>query len=110
MPNRRCAGPLGFYRDRTRPPHCIHVMCVCHRVSVAMYQLHHMRCQYVVWLIDMCRAITCNPQEATWCADDRSVIHIHEAGIARVGPAQVLLHMCISHVCHICTLERVSRG
>ena len=95
MPNRRSAGPLGIYRDRTRPSHCIHVMCVCHSVSVAMYQLHHMRCQYVVWLIDMCRTITCNPQEATWCADDRSVIHIHEAGIDRVGPAQVLLHMCI---------------
>ena len=85
-------------------------MCVCHSVSAAMYQLHNTGYQYVVWLIDMCRAITCNPQEATQCTGDRPVIYIREAGIDRIDPAHVLLHMCIWHVCHICTLERVSRG
>ena len=63
-----------------------------------MYQLHHTRCQYVVWLIDMCRAITCNPQEATQCTGDRPVIYIREAGIDRIDPA----HVVVAHVYMAC--------
>ena len=63
-----------------------------------MYQLHNTGYQSVVWLIDMCRAITCNPQEATRRTGDVLVIYIREAGIDRIDPA----HVVVAHVYMAC--------
>ena len=67
--------------------------CLCRHVPTAPYALPIYR-----WLIDMRRAITCNPQEATRRTGDRLVIYIREAGIDRIDPA----HVFVAHVYMAC--------